>query len=279
LRLGPTSIPDARDELKPGQTFLNGRYTVIRQIARSARATWLLHVKDEQLTREVVLEAVSQHDDFGRDLFTRKAASCLAPPAHPHIVATYDVVDAPPMGFIVREFVDGHQLSEVLRTSRLGLEQTLQIVLGVAAGLSAAHAAGVIHGHLAPSKVIVAANGIAKINGFRSPQPDRSFGFVEGTLDYMAPEQLTGNPVDERADVYSLGAVAFEMLTGTRAFRFVIGQPLMREPRHVRASMPECPPDLNDLISECTEPEPHRRPARMSDVHARIEQIQQQIGH
>ncbi len=160
-----------------------------------------------------------------------RAASALN---HPNIISIYDVGRENTTAYIAMEFVDGRTLRALLESGPLTIKKTLQIAVQIADGLAKAHAAGIVHRDLKPENIMMTRDGLVKILDFglaklmqrldSSPQNmtatvDSQPGAVLGTAGYMSPEQARGDPVDYRADVFSLGCILYEMVTGKQPFR------------------------------------------------------------
>jgi serine/threonine protein kinase len=187
--------------------------------------------RDTRLNRDVALKVLPE--DFARDPSRRqrfeKEARAVAALNHHNIVAVYDVGE----NFLVSELVEGETLRQAGKLSRPAIDLAIQI----AEGLAAAHAAGVTHRDLKPANIMINRDGRAKILDFglakitqpRAPGPaseastetqtaQTEDGMVIGTLGYMSPEQVKGQPADHRSDIFSFGLVLYEMLAGKRAF-------------------------------------------------------------
>src|SRR5678816_990373 len=160
-----------------------------------------------------------------------RAASALN---HPNIISIYDVGRENTTAYIAMEFVDGRTLRSLLESGPLTIKKTLQIAVQIADGLAKAHAAGIVHRDLKPENIMVTRDGLVKILDFglakllkqldNSPQNMTATvgsqpGAVLGTAGYMSPEQARGEPVDYRADVFSLGSILYEMVTGKQPFK------------------------------------------------------------
>jgi serine/threonine protein kinase len=207
----------------------------------SARAAWVRSIAraTPRLGREVaikVLPADRLTDEGRRQRFLREARAA-ATLTHPHIVTIHEVESADGVDFLVMEYVRGKSLDAVIPRGGLRLGETLRIAIAVADALAAAHARGIIHRDLKPANVMVGTDGAVKVLDFglakllheddEPSAPSASTHLVEhltvagqrmGTLAYMAPEQASGEAVDARADIFSFGAMLYEMATGQRAF-------------------------------------------------------------
>ena len=225
--------------------------------------------RDKRLGREValkILPAALANDPAGRARFETeaKAASALN---HPGIVAVFDVGNENGIAYIVTEFIDG----ETLRQSRPEmLRQQIDIAAQIAEALAAAHAAGITHRDLKPENVMITRDGRAKILDFglarqSATGPDDSTltqeGSLLGTLGYMSPEQARGRNADHRSDIFSLGAVLYELFGGRRAFHGEsAADTLSAVLKHEPVDLPsEVPAGVRQIIHHCLEKEPDRR--------------------
>src|SRR4051812_27524531 len=195
---------------------------------------------DEKLHRVVALkvlppEAISQEDRRRRFLQEARAASALN---HPHILTVYEVGEDDGKPYIAMEFIEGETLRQKIRERGLQLKEAIEIALQIAEGLNRAHEFGIVHRDLKPENLMIRSDGYAKILDFGlaklvqkrekalaadSEQKtlirvDTQSGTVLGTVNYMAPEQLLGQRVDRRCDVFAFGVVLCEMLSGVCPF-------------------------------------------------------------
>jgi serine/threonine protein kinase len=212
--------------------------------------------RDPRLEREVAIKVLTgevvDSDRLRRFEREARAASALN---HPNVLAVYDVGAHEGAPYVVSELLEGQTLRVRLEGGALPVRKALEQALEIAHGLAAAHDKGIVHRDLKPDNVFITEDGRVKILDFglakltRAPlveeadqrtatQPTEA-GVVMGTVGYMSPEQVRGEGVDPRSDIFSLGAVLFEMLTGTRAFR----RPSAAET--MNAILKEDPPELS----------------------------------
>ena len=227
---------------------------------------------DTRLGRDVAIKALAPHalqDAASRARFEQEARA-VAALNHPHIVAVYDVGES----YIVWELVEGTTLKSA---GPLSLRRALEITAQVADGLGTAHASGIVHRDIKPENIMLGRDGVAKIldfgiakrTGLPSGAPlQTQAGFVIGTAAYMSPEQVRGEPVDARTDIFSLGLVLYEMVSGRRAFS---GEtPLETMNAIVREDPPELPASIpapvSLLIHSCLEKDRERRFASARDL-------------
>jgi Tol biopolymer transport system component/tRNA A-37 threonylcarbamoyl transferase component Bud32 len=269
-----------------------GRHQVVAFVGAGGMGE-VYRARDTELGRDVALkvlrpERVADAGARRRLIQEARTASALN---HPHITTVHDVVEADGLQCIVMEFVAGRPLSAVIRAG-LGLDEALRIAIAIADGLERAHAAGVIHRDLKPANVVISDEGVAKVLDFgiaklveqgasaaedatqteaASAAPRPAVSGVVGTPGYMAPEQATGGTLDARSDIFSFGALLYEMLTGKRAFSGAtaaetVGAVLALQPVAPRQLVPELPAALEQAVMRCLRKEPERRFQSMADL-------------
>jgi serine/threonine protein kinase len=224
-----------------------------------------------------------------------KAASALN---HPNIVHIYDIGEAEGVAYIAMEFVAGKTLDRLIGKTGLPLRDTLKYGIQVADALARAHAAGIVHRDLKPSNIVVGDDGRVKLLDFglakltevveddpeaatatiRDETPLTEEGSIVGTLAYMSPEQAEGKPVDGRSDIFSFGAVLYEMATGRRAFHgasraAILSAVLRTEPQPIGEISPVHPEDLQKIVSRCLRKDPDRRAQHIGDVKVALEDL------
>jgi tRNA A-37 threonylcarbamoyl transferase component Bud32 len=212
-----------------------------------------------------------------------REAEILGRLAHPNIVRRIAMVEAEQRWHIVMEYVPGGSLRDLLRRSpRLPLGRALQIALEVADALARAHHLGVVHRDLKPENVLLAADGTPRLSDFGLARgADSSIthsGVVLGTLAYVSPEALSEGEVDARADLWALGVILFEMLSGERPFTggsaaTVLSAILYREPHRLTELCPNVPAALLDLLRRLLAKDPLRRVKSARQVGAELEAI------
>jgi serine/threonine protein kinase/Tol biopolymer transport system component len=261
---------DSPPEFSAEQTIRD--YRIVRELGRGGMGDVYL-AEDTRLGRRVALKLLPAH--FTQDpervhRFQReaRAASALN---HPNIVTIYDFGQQDNRHFIAAEFVEGRTLRAAFKQRDLTLGQSLDVAAQAASALAAAHQAGIIHRDIKPENVMLRPDGYVKVLDFglakltdsgmatRAPGAEaESFqtmpGRVMGTTAYMSPEQARGLEVDERADIFSLGVVLYEMITGRRPFEGmtpvdVMASLLDSEPEPLSTHMPDAPPELQRVVS------------------------------
>ena len=202
-----------------------GRYEIIEELGKGAMGL-VYKAMDPNIGRTVALKTMRldvhglEHNELlGRFKNEARAAGTLN---HPNIVTIYDAGEHEGIFYIAMEFIEGRSLQEILVDNRVvPVDQVLSIARQVCAGLDYAHQHGVIHRDVKPANIMLTANGLAKIMDFGIAKAGGSLtstGQVLGTPNYMAPEQIKGKPLDGRSDLFSLGVILYEMLTGEKPF-------------------------------------------------------------
>jgi Tol biopolymer transport system component len=257
-----------------------GNFEIVELLGRGGMGeVW--RARDPRLKRDVAIKvlpvAVARDPDrIARFEREARAASALN---HPNIVAVYDIGRDNDTYWIASELVTGSTLRRVIEAGPIPAPRAIEIAVQVAAGLAAAHAAGLVHRDLKPDNIMVTRGGQVKILDFglakqRHTAQDSATtdltdeGAVLGTAGYMAPEQVRGEPVDHRSDLFSFGVVLYEMLSGRRAFAGgssveVMNAILKEDPPELPASVP---PALGRIVRRCLEKEPARRFQSAADL-------------
>ena len=274
-----------------------GAYEIISVLGAGGMGE-VYRARDTKLGREVAIKVILDVFAADPDRVARfeREAKVLASLNHPHIAALYGMEQSGGQHFLVMELVEGQTLAERLLRGPIAVEETLAIALQIADALEGAHEKGIVHRDLKPANVKVTPDDRVKVLDFGlakameseaapgsvANSPTLSMmasqaGVILGTAAYMSPEQAKGFPADHRSDVFSFGAVLFEMLTGRQPFQGdtapeVLASVLVREPEISRL-----PPDLNprvtELVRRCLEKQPKRRWQAVGDVRAELEAI------
>ena len=218
-----------------------------------------------------------------RTRFEREARA-VAALSHPNILALFDIGTEGDQLFVVTELLEGESLAERLTHGALPVRKAVEIAVAIARGLSAAHGKGIAHRDLKPANVFLLSDGQVKILDFGlardvtassgATQTQSALtdpGTVLGTAGYMAPEQIRGQPVDGRADLFALGVVLYEMLSGTRAFARettveTLNAILKEDPPELAATRTDLPPALDRIVRHCLDKNPTERFQSAHDV-------------
>ena len=287
-QLAPTapSTVEAPDTAQP-TSFDDGRYRVKELLGEGGKKrVYLTH--DGVLDREVALAVIKTEglDEASRSRITREAQAMAHLGDHPNILQIHDLGEEGGQPYMVMPLMPGGDVEVAIDEAtdhRLPLEQVIAICKQVCRGLEHAHSEGIVHRDLKPGNVWLAADGTAKIGDFGlAVATDRSRltqeGMMVGTVSYMPPEQAMGGEVDGRSDLYSLGAMLYEMVTGRPPFVgdetvAIIGQHLNTPPVAPTWHNPEVPPGLEALILRLLEKDPGSRPASAEEVREALESI------
>ncbi len=255
--------------------------------------------RDTRLNRFVALKVLppgmtGDSERQRRFIHEAQAASALN---HPNIITIYDIVTDGGTQFMVVEFVVGKTLLELIPKEGLRIPQAIQYAAQMADALAAAHAAGIIHRDLKPANVMVTGSGLVKLLDFGLAKvlegstddlngetasitmaPLTVEGTVMGTVNYMSPEQAEGRKIDTRSDIFSFGAVLYEMLTGRTAFRGVntiatLTAVLRDDIKPITEVKPETPPELVRIVDMCLRKDPAQRYQNMQEVQAALQPL------
>jgi hypothetical protein len=227
---------------------------------------------DTLLARPVAVKTLHPqlaHDANARTRF-RNEAVAVASLAHPDIVATYDTGDDDGVAYLVMELVDGPNLRTLLDQQRvLSVAEALRIARGVTAALEHAHRNGIVHRDIKPANVLVPPHAPVKVTDFGIAKADDGpdltrTGIVLGTARYLSPEQLSGDPVDARTDLYAVGLLLHEMLAGEAPFTgdsatIAALARLTQAPPALRSVRPDVPPEVEAITLRCLAREPAQR--------------------
>ena len=285
------------------------RFDITRLIARGGMGEVYL-ARDAVLGRDLALKILRQDvtrdsDRLERFVLEARAASALN---HPHLIAIYDIGESspkrngspvgPPVLYIAMELVAGETLRSALEGKRLGLERTIEFLAQVADALDAAHAAGVTHRDLKPENLMIAEGGYAKVLdfGIAKLRADLMHGYEQGgdeptatdggrllgTLGYMSPEQVQGQPIDYRTDVFSFGCVLYEAITGKRAFLgsnafATLKQIVEHDPAPLSTQVTGLPDGLEPIVRRCLAKDPAQRYGTMREVAADLREVRRKM--
>ena len=269
--------------------LIDDRYEVRSRIARGGMATVYL-ATDQRLERRVAIKVMHGHladDSNFRNRFVQEARSA-ARLADPHVVSVFDQGQDSDLAYLVMEYLPGITLRDLLRDhGRLTPRQVVDIMDAVTSGLAAAHRAGIIHRDLKPENVLLADDGRIKISDFglaRAASANTATGqSLLGTIAYLSPELVTRGVADARSDIYALGIMMYEMLTGEQPYKGE--QPMQIAYQHANESVPRpsvvtpsVPDPLDDLVLWATERSPDERPSDARELLERLREVEKQLG-
>jgi serine/threonine-protein kinase len=289
-------------QLSPGTTV--SHYRILETLGRGGQAT-AFKAEDLRLNRPVVIKALRPElaaSETARRRFEREACLCSALD-NPHIQGVYDVGEADGLYYIVLQYIEGPTLKQLLAGRPLEPLSALSIAIQIADALAVAHACGIAHRDLKPANVIVTADGQAKVLDFglakmlaaetvaeqgapaRSPtdEPLTEVGVPYGSMGYSSPEQAAGDPADHRTDVFSLGVILFEMLTGQAPFRGrhaveVLNAVINTAPRSLRELNPKVPAALQPVLDRALAKAPKDRYQTMAALRDELKAAMRRLS-
>jgi predicted Ser/Thr protein kinase len=272
----PTPIPVAAG-LAPGQVFA-GRYRVVSALGRGGMGE-VLRVDDLKLGQPAALKILPERLAHLPDMLERFHHEVLLARqvTHPAVCRVYDIGEHGGQHFLTMEYVDGEDLASLLRRiGRLPVEKALEIARALAAAVAAAHQKGVLHRDLKPSNIMLDGQGRVRVMDFGlAARPGEGEGVIAGTPSYMSPEQFDGRGVSPRSDVYALGLILFELLTGRRPLQADSFEQWALRHRTVpppppSSLVPDLDPALDALVLRCLAKAPDDRPASALAVAAAL---------
>ncbi len=280
-------------DLLPGKSL--GPYTILELLGSGGMGEVYL-AQDSRLGRRVALKLLPDHFVTNEDRLRRfrqeaRAASALN---HPNIITIHEIGEAETTHYIVTEFIEGETLRALLTRNRIEFVRALDIATQTASALAAAHVAGIVHRDIKPENIMLRRDGYVKVLDFGiaklmpegpSPSMGMSFettpGLIVGTAHYMSPEQAQGLKVDERTDIWSLGVVLYEMLTGQLPFKgktsshTVVSIVEQRVPPLVRG--PEVPVELERILMKALNKHPEERYQTTKDMLVDLRMLQRDL--
>ncbi len=279
-----TVVVQSKASSKIGQTV--SHYRILEKLGEGGMGV-VYKAQDVRLERLVALKFLLPHlrpDEEQRVRFVReaKAASALD---HPNIGTIHEIADTEDgQMFIVMAYYEGESLKQKIERGPLPIEEALDYAVQLAEGLSKAHAAGIVHRDIKPANVIVTESGQAKIVDFGLAKVTEQTqltqtGTTVGTVAYMSPEQTRGEWVDQRTDLWSLGVVLYEMLTGQRPFRgdyypAVIYSILNEEPEPIKKVNPVVPPEMEHIVNRALKKNSDARYSSAAETLKDLKQFQ-----
>ncbi len=274
--------------------LIDGRYQLTRQVANGGMAS-IYEAIDTRLDRKVAVKIMHPHlaqDEAFVNRFIREAKAAAAL-SHPNIVAVQDQgwnQNGVPAVFIVMELIEGHTLRDYLNErGRFEIKDAINYLTPILSALSAAHDLGIVHRDIKPENILISKEGRIKIADFGLARGELigstmtiESSVVLGSVSYLSPEQVQRGVADSRSDVYAVGIVAFEMLTGEKPF--LGDSPIQIAYMHVNQEIPslrskrkDVPQALDDLIMKATNRDPDQRPRNAGEFLKSLESIQNEI--
>src|SRR4051794_16294039 len=262
-----------------------GPYEILSQVGVGGMGE-VYKARDTRLDRTIAIKVLPPHTAERPDVRQRfeREARAVSALNHPHICALYDIGQEGGRDYLVMEYLDGETLAERLRRGALPLNETVRLAIEIADAIDRAHRTGIVHRDLKPGNIMLTKDGAkvldfglakmrahgagAAVSGGSVMQtltsPLTGEGSIVGTLQYMAPEQLEGKEADARSDVFSFGAVFYEMATGRKPFDSrpqagLIAQIMQPDPLSISAVLPQAPPALEQLARTCLDKDPAQR--------------------
>ena len=284
----------ARDmALTPGEKL--GPYEIQSSLGAGGMGE-VYRARDSRLKRDVAVKVLPKALSSDPDRLRRFEQEALATAAlnHPNILAVFDIGDNQGSPYVVSELLEGETLRDRLRTGPIPVRKALEYALQVAHGLAAAHEKGIIHRDLKPENLFLTKDGRVKILDFGLAKLTQSepgahaslatvshgteAGVVLGTAGYMSPEQVRGQSLDARSDIFSFGAILYEMLSGKRAFHGAtpadtMSSILKEEPADLSATNRNISPALERIVHHCLEKNPEARFHSASDIAFDLEHL------
>jgi Tol biopolymer transport system component/predicted Ser/Thr protein kinase len=277
-----------------------GPYQILSAIGAGGMGE-VYKARDTRLDRTVAIKVLSAHLADRADLRERfdREARTIAGLNHPHICTLFDIGHQDGIDYLVMEYLEGETLADRLKKGPLPMEQVLQYAIEISDALDKAHRNGITHRDLKPGNIMLTKSGtklldfgLAKLQQESKPATpftelatiqggETAEGTILGTLQYMAPEQVEGRPVDARTDIFAFGAVVYEMATGKKAFEgrsqaSLIAKILETDPAPISTLQPMTPPALDRLVKKCLAKEPEKRWQAASDVCDELKWIAEQ---
>jgi Tol biopolymer transport system component/predicted Ser/Thr protein kinase len=278
-------------------------YQIIEKLGEGGMGV-VWKARDTRLNRLVAIKTLpagklADEDRQRRFIQEAQAASALN---DPNIVTIYDIASENGTDFIAMEYVEGKTLDQFIPKRGMRVGEILRYATQISGALAKAHAAGIVHRDLKPGNIMVNAEGRVKLLDFglakltepdppagpggedaatRTLQARTEVGSIVGTAAYMSPEQAEGKPVDARSDIFSFGAVLYEMATGARAFQgdsnlSTLSAVLRENPKPLSEAVPGVPRELDRIVSRCLRKDPARRFQAMPDLKVALEELQEE---
>jgi TolB-like protein/Tfp pilus assembly protein PilF len=292
---GPVLAVAPAPRLEPGAQF--GAYRIDALIGAGGMGE-VYRAHDTRLDRDVAIKVLSKDVSADADRRLLSEARSAAALNHPHVCTIYEVGETDGHTYIAMELIEGAPLDRLIPAAGFPLADILRYGAQVADAIAHAHERAIVHRDLKPANVVVSNLGLAKVLDFGlakalpvAAQPrvqlnatDTAAGLIAGTASYMSPEQLRGSAVDDRSDIFSFGALLYEMATGMRAFTGrtpieVLGAVLHELPEPVSTLRRDVPPGLSNVIKKALAKNPEERYQRISDMARDLRMLEETAPH
>ncbi len=276
------------NELTTGSTFA-GRYQVIEELAKGGMGR-VYKVYDKKINEKIALKLIKVETESDQEAIKRfknelKLARKIS---HRNVCRMFDLGEEGGSNFITMEFVPGEDLkSSLIRMGPLSAAKAIFIARQVCEGLTEAHGLGVVHRDLKPQNIMVDRKGNARIMDFGIARSLRAEGITDtgvviGTAEYMSPEQVEGKEVDQRSDIYSLGVIMYEMVTGKVPFEGKIALTIAlkhttEKPENPREINDQVPEDLSNVILKCMQKNKERRYQKAGELLSDLDKIEKDV--
>src|SRR5438477_550023 len=292
-------LAEQQARLRTGQQL--GHYQILSRLGAGGMGEVYL-AQDTRLGRKVALKILPTRFTQDAERLRRfeqeaRAASALN---HPNILTIHEIGQVDATHYIVTEFIDGQPLRQRMNSAKLMLSEALDVAVQVASALAAAHEAGIVHRDIKPENIMLRCDGYVKVLDFGLaklseappeiidlPAPSfakvtTGFGAAKGTAPYMSPEQGRGQSVDARSDIFSLGVVLYEMITGRAPFEGetasdVIAALLTGEPLPLAECLPEVPRELEQVVAKTLCKDREKRYQSINDLLADLKKVKQEL--
>jgi len=294
-------IAGNQTQIKPGMSIAH--YEILSRLGAGGMGeVW--RARDSHLKRDVAIKLLPP--EFAQDAdrlrrFEREAQAASAL-NHPNILTIYEIGSFENTRFIVTELIDGHTLRRRIASGPMKLPEVLKIAVQIAGALAVAHDAGIIHRDIKPENIMVRSDGLVKVLDFglaklRPLQPTEGIefedttkkvltgsGVVMGTVGYMSPEQVRGQNIDHRSDLFSFGVLLYEIISGHRpfegdSFSEVTAAILRDEPPRLSSQFPNCPELVDEIVNRCLAKVPSERYQSASELHSELQAVHIEVDN
>ena len=301
------ALPAARRLLnepstKPAVFFTQGAklgdYRIVALLGKGGMGEVYL-AEDARLRRKVALKILPPNLSANSERLRRfiREAYAISGLNHPNIITIFEIGESEGLHYLATEYIQGKTLRDLCRERRPGAETAIEIITQVASALAAAHSEGVVHRDIKPENIMVRPDGLVKVLDFglakldlqeREPGPDEAGsrlsgaslpGLIVGTPTYMSPEQAAGKPADARSDLFSLGVVAYELLSGAAPFTGstpaeILASVVNNEPPPLSKIEPNLPTDLERVVNRLLCKDPAKRYDSATDLFEELKSVQ-----